>query len=273
MLATMAKGAIRRAAARLGYEIRRTPPPAAPTGPPAPPPHGVGSMEEFLRFLRTVGLAPRCVLDVGAYDGRWSAMAAKEFPDARFVLIEPQAELAPALGAFCAGHRGGARFVSAGAAATAGRAVQTTGDELHGSSYLPPPDERALQAGRQRVTPMVTIDAEFAAEPCLPDLVKLDVQGYELEALKGATRLFGHTECFILEISMFGGGSSWWPGFHDAVDFMHRRNYQVYDVCGFLRRPLDGALGQIDLAFVRADGRLGRDRRWSSAEPPPDAQK
>jgi len=286
---TLVKGAIRRTVAQFGYEIRRrnrneqpaasTPPvpepiPAAPAAVPTPPPppapavHGIGSMEEFLRFLHQLGFRPKCVLDVGANETRWSVLAAQVFPDARFVLIEPQDEMVPACTAFCATHPS-ARFIPAGAASRSGQAFQTIWDDLQGSSFLPGPDEELQRSGRQRVTPLITIDEEFAHEPHLPDLVKLDIQGYELEALKGADRLFGHTECFILEVSLFGGEGTVWPGVHDVVDFMHQRGYRVYDVCGFLRRPLDDALGQFDLAFVRSNGRLGRDRRWSSAEPAP----
>jgi FkbM family methyltransferase len=228
-------------------------------------------MEEFLRFLRSLDFCPRCVLDVGANETHWAVMAAEIFPDARMVLIEPQEEMVPGLIAFTSAHPS-ARFVQAGAGAQPGEAIQTITDDLSGSSFIPRPDEELQQAGRQRLTPIVTIDAVFAEEPQLPDLVKLDIQGYELEALKGAERLFGYTECFILEVSLFGGGWTRWPGFYDVVDFMHRRGYQVYDVCGFLRRQLDDALGQVDLAFVRSDGCLGRDRRWSLADPLPPEQ-
>src|SRR6266436_4167158 len=80
----------------------------------------------------------------------------------------------------------------------------------------------------------------------IPDLVKLDVQGFELEALKGATQLFGRTEVFIMET----------PVFHEVVQFMADRGYLTYDFPGFLRRPRDGALGQCGVCFVRENSPL-----------------
>ena len=47
--------------------------------------------------LVAAGLAPRTILDVGAALGDWSRAAAKAFPGARVVLVEPLAEFAPVL--------------------------------------------------------------------------------------------------------------------------------------------------------------------------------
>lgn len=218
--------------------------------------------EPFLRHLARCGLQPRCLVDVGANEGKWSRAASAVFPNARLVLIEPQQELLPQLQAFCESHPS-ARYVLAGAGAENGHAVQTIWEDLHGSSFLPPTDDNLLRDGRQRLTPIVTLDTVCAAEEHLPEVVKMDVQGYELEALKGAGRLLGYTECFILEISLFRSTPNS-PELFEVVEFMHRHGYEVYDFCGFLRRPLDRALGQIDLAFARADGLLRRDRRWSA---------
>jgi hypothetical protein len=35
---------------------------------------------------------------------------------------------------------------------------------------------------------------------------------------------------------------------------MKDRGFVVYDICGFVQRPLDGALAQVDLAFVKENG-------------------
>ena len=53
------------------------------------------------------------------------------------------------------------------------------------------------------------------------------------------------------------------PMLHDIVAYMTKHGYLMYDVAGFLRRPLDGALGLIDLCFVRRGGTLRKnDRNW-----------
>ncbi|MBK8552996.1 MAG: hypothetical protein IPL53_18815 [Ignavibacteria bacterium] len=43
---------------------------------------------------------------------------------------------------------------------------------------------------------------------------------------------------------------------------MSNKGYEVYDFSGFLRRPLDKALGQADVCFVKKDGILRTSNRW-----------
>jgi hypothetical protein len=91
--------------------------------------------------------------------------------------------------------------------------------------------------------------------------VKLDIQGFELEALSGAQTTFGRTEVFILETSLFG----FLPGqpvTREVISFMFDRGYELYDITDYLRRPYDGALAQVDLAFVKADGRFRTETKW-----------
>ena len=94
----------------------------------------------------------------------------------------------------------------------------------------------------------------------MPEIAKFDIQGFELEALRGASALFAGTEIIILEVSMFSSERK--PGLATMVEFMDKRGFRAYDFCGFLRRPLDGALGQTDIAFARSDGVLRNSKMW-----------
>ena len=97
----------------------------------------------------------------------------------------------------------------------------------------------------------------------VPDLVKLEVQGFELEALRGADSLFAKTELFILEVSLFPfiAGT---PIVREVIAFMAERGYELYDIPGSGRRPYDGALGQVDFAFARTQGTLRRCQSGSA---------
>ena len=230
--------------------------------PPPPRPMHVDEMRPLLVEMRGRGLEVRTVLDVGAYDGRWSRMAAGLFPAARFFLIEPQVEMKASLDAFCDAHPG-SRWFQAGAAAAPGELTLTLWDSHRGSSFLPDPSAEQVSSGGQRRVPVVTIDSLLEQGAIvMPDLVKLDVQGFELQALHGAQRLFGPVEAFILETSLFRFMPRL-PLFHEVVAFMAERGYYVYDLGGSLRRPHDRALGQVDVCFARGQGILRATDRWS----------
>jgi len=211
----------------------------------------------FLEDIRERGFRPRGVVDVGANRGGWTRMARAIFPDARVILIEPQDEMRSLLEQLCEDNSG-IEYVQAGAGSQPGQLLQTIWDDLDGSSFLPAASAEAVRAGRQRMTPIVTIDQLLAARPDFhPDLVKLDVQGYELEVLKGGSSLFGRAEVMILETSLYQFLPNM-PVTIDCINFTAERGYAFYDVTESLRRLLDGALGKIELAFARVGGELCR---------------
>ncbi|HNO94461.1 MAG TPA: hypothetical protein PKJ84_09830, partial [Anaerolineales bacterium] len=83
----------------------------------------------------------------------------------------------------------------------------------------------------------------------------------ELEVLKGAKSLMQHTEIFILEASLYPFMEGV-PMAHELITFMADHQYYLYDVAGWMRRPYDGALGQLDLVFARESGFLRQSNAW-----------
>jgi len=254
------KGIIRSVFHAMGFEIHYTVPRTSPAFGAASQP--VGNIENFLGDVRARGFVPRGIVDVGANRGDWTRLALKIFPEASVLMIEPQDEMQACLTELSE-SRPGCHYVKAGAGREPGELVQTIWPDLAGSSFLPAPDARQIQAGTQRKTPITTID-KLVTETYpgfFPDLVKLDIQGFELEALAGAESLFGRTELFILETSLF----PFMPGqpiTREVISFLAERGYELYDIPAYLRRPSDGALGQVDMAFVKANGRFRASATW-----------
>jgi len=254
------KSALKSALGAVGLEIRRVNGgcPQVPGSTERP----IGETGKFLEDLRARGFAPRGILDVGANRGDWTRLALSIFPKAAIIMIEPQDEMQPCLSQLSK-SRADCHYVKAGAGREPGELIQTIWDDLAGSSFLPQADNSQIQAGKQRKTPITTLDKLLSeAYPgFFPDLVKLDIQGFELEALAGAQRTFGQTEVFIIETSLFRFMPRQ-PITSEVVSFMSERGYEFYDITEYLRRPCDGALGQVDFAFVKAGGRFHANAQW-----------
>lgn len=245
---------------KFGYAIRRTSTlhghaPGSATRP-------IAELNLFLEDLRARGFAPRGIIDVGANKGEWTRLALSIFPKTPVLMIEPQEEMETRLSEL-AKINTNCRYLKAGAGRKNGELVQTIWEDSEGSSFLPAENTDLLKTGKQRKTRIVAIDDVLAREypQLIPDLVKLDIQGFELEALSGAETLFGRTEIFILEASLFSFMPNQ-PIVRDVIAFMAERKYELYDIPGRCRRPFDGALGQVDLAFAKAGGIFRKATDW-----------
>jgi FkbM family methyltransferase len=242
----------------LGIEVRGARPYVAPGTPGRP----IAQIRSFLEDIKARGFHPRGIVDVGANQGEWTRLALAVFPGTPVLMIEPQDEMEPVLSRLAA-EIPACHYVKAAAGREEGELIQTIWEDLAGSSFLPDPNAEKLKAGKQRKTKVTTVDRLLSGPYAgfQPDLVKLDIQGFELEALSGAQATFGATEIFILETSLFEFMPRW-PITREVIAFMSDRGYELYDITKYLRRPPDGALGQVDLAFVKSRGMFRTKSSW-----------
>jgi hypothetical protein len=86
----------------------------------------------------------------------------------------------------------------------------------------------------------------------LPDMIKLDVQGCELEVLKGGERCLNSAKAVLMEMSfieLYRGQ----PLFDDVVAFMADHGFRLHAVS--TTTPVGKPLLQTDFLFVPAKGR------------------
>lgn len=234
---------------RLGYRVSRIQTSSSPLRP-------IGDLVSCLEDIHARGVTCNAVADVGASDGSWSRLFRAVFPEARSVLIEPRPGCQTALRRFVRDYPN-SEIIAAAAGKHPGSLLMTDWDT--GSTVLPVADPNAPTF----MVPVVTIDSLFSGR-ALPEIVKLDVEGFEEEILRGASRCFGVTELFIIECALDPFGTSR-PVAADVIAFMREREYQLYDIAGFIRRPYDGALALVDLCFANDKGVLrSQSARWWS---------
>jgi len=219
--------------------------------------------DEALFHLIETGFYPNLIVDVGAADGTPPLQNA--FPQANFFWIEPLQEFEPALKKLQNQFHGD--YVIAGVGKEEGSFILNVHEDLHGSTMFNETGGEQFD-GKQRHVPVLTLNKLghiYNWQQFSKILLKVDVQGFELEVLKGANGILPNVDVIILEVSLFKFLKNA-PDFHEVVDYMKTIGYVVYDIIGGINRPLDFSLGQVDLVFVKESGSLRQSHRWADPQ-------
>jgi hypothetical protein len=91
-------------------------------------------------------------------------------------------------------------------------------------------------------------------------VLKLDVQGYELEVIAGAAPILDQVEVIIAECSLYPFQKGI-PLIHEVVDRVVEFGYLIYDAADEMRWP-SGTLAQLDLVFVNGKSQLLDPGKW-----------
>ena len=192
------------------------------------------------------GLEINSVIDVGASDGRWSRMAEKFWPGARFHLIEAFEHWRPKLAALAA-RNPRYSFSLAAAGAQDGGSIPFTNSKADPLGGVAGP---AAMHESHWTVPMVSIDAEVARRGLPPPyLVKFDTHGFEREIIDGAGETLRSTNLLVNEFYNFQSEERRWP---QMVMLVESLGFRCVDLIEPLWRA-DGVLWHVDFAFLRRD--------------------
>jgi FkbM family methyltransferase len=206
------------------------------------------SHRNALARLESLGFAPAVVYDIGAYRGGWTRLAAEVFPNAQFVLFEASRDHTADLAASGRRHL----IAALGEADGGARAfhVPRQGDVTGASLYVENTAHYGEQNLQVREVATVRLDTLVARERLpAPDLIKIDVQGAELEVLAGAAESLRAAAALIVEVSLVDynkGG----PLAAQVIAAIDRLGFKCADVCEVHRSARNFVL-QLDLLCAR----------------------
>ncbi|WP_051471563.1 FkbM family methyltransferase [Patulibacter minatonensis] len=191
------------------------------------------------------------VVDVGANRGQFAVMASHRWPDAQLVCFEPLPEPRGLLQQALGGHAR-LRVVDAAVSDEEGTAEFHISRSDDCSSLLPVtdthietfPDSVAVESVPVRI---VRIDAVLDAPIARPALLKIDVQGAELGALRGAVGVLDQFDAILVEVSfaeLYGGQAL----ASDIIRFLDDHGF-VLTSMGAPSNDAEGRTLQTDLVF------------------------
>lgn len=169
---------------------------------------GVAAAVEHRSLLRSIG--PRTIVDVGANRGQFALLARALFPHATILSFEPLPLPAKRFRRLFAGDSG-VSLHNVAIAAAQGQATMHVSGREDSSSLLPItalqdslfPGTAEQDTEQVAVAPLDSVVTR--ADIRSPALLKIDVQGYELEVLRGCESLlstfaFVYVECSFVEL-------------------------------------------------------------------------
>lgn len=202
----------------------------------------------YYAHLKSLGWQPHTIIDVGAYHGDWTAEMLAAFPGLQAAYcMEALPEKAKPLKQRFSGWP--VRVFQALVGPVEKAAVDFFAAES-GSSVM---QELSVTPKEMRQVSMTTLDKLLASEQMSgPLLLKLDVQGYELEVLKGAVQLLQQTTLVQLEVSWldYNQGA---PDIVQVLQAMDAHGFVPLELAGLHRRKDNWALMQTDIIFCRPD--------------------
>lgn len=207
-----------------------------------------------LALLKQSGFMPQWIIDVGAYHATFSESCSRFYPDSHYLLIEANADHAAQLQTFT-NKDPRKRFCEIALLGREGTPQHRFFKMGTGSSIY----EEQSSIPRQAINlPMSTLEFVARKHDIRPEVfLKLDVQGAELDVLTGAgPAILDVTEMILMETSVVNYNKDA-PTVFEALTFMDRIGYQLYDLVSIMRLP-DLSLNQLDLLFCRKRSRFHR---------------
>ena len=205
---------------------------------------------EIGQALKKRGYSFPTIFDIGGSNGAWTVVMSKVFPESRFELFEPLWEINKSykdnlptlmssqpnsqMNAVAIGEKDGAIDIHIFPQAV-------------GSTTLP----LGYQVADTKTVsvPMRSIDSLVRSGFPAPDFIKMDIQGGELAALRGAVKVLPNVQFILLETWLQRGYGATTPLLHEIMAFLEPFGFLPYEFSDVYR----GAAGEsvsIDVWFI-----------------------
>jgi FkbM family methyltransferase len=214
--------------------------------------------KDFFAHLQSLSFQPATVIDVGVAWGTPELYDA--FPKAYYYLFEVLPQFEPAVKNILKRLSGEHRMVGLSdreredTIYVGQTAISQAGASIYRTAPAPNKDRCDIRLRR--------LDDELNDRTLArPILLKTDCQGADIAVIKGGAEVAQQCDVIIMEVGLFPYTN---PDnqLHAVIAHMNTLGFVPYDVLSPRPRAHDGALGQLDVAFVKTDGAFRRYTQW-----------
>ena len=186
--------------------------------------------------------------DVGANWGHWTRDALLVFPDASFVLFEPQDHLREHVSDLLArGDKVVWRPI--GLSDRKGEALFTFRERDDSSSFNMTEDQAHAAGLRQAKIEISTIDSIVEESGgAAPDLIKIDAEGLDLQVLAGARKTLESTDVVLVEGGVMAGIEN---SLVKVCAWMDEAGFQLAQITDLNNSGNNHLLYLVEMAFIR----------------------
>jgi FkbM family methyltransferase len=200
----------------------------------------------------------KTVLDVGANKGQFAKLARAVFADATIYSFEPLPDCYDVLKNampddkkfFCYNKAAG----SSESTLEFFRSVHSPSssflqmEDLHKQAF---PESSKGQVQQPIQVPVTTLDIFYnEVKPAQNILLKIDVQGFEAEVIKGASAMMQQVKVVILEMSLQKLYKAQ-PLFHDVYMMMYEKGFRYHGNLSQMLHAETGEVVQLDAVFIK----------------------
>ena len=209
-------------------------------------------LHNFYNLLKQFQFYPQHIVDVGANHGTWTRETLNYFPDAIYTLVEPQYWLKSSLQDIL-DRKSNVSFYPYGAGEQSGSFEFTILDRDDSCSFQYSKEQAEAMGLKQITLPIVTLNELLADHKLpIPDIIKIDAEGLDIQVLKGASNYLGKTEIIMVEASVVN--KLYDNSFLKMVNFMEEKGYRLFEITD-LNRPFKvNVLWLVEIVFVLKDG-------------------
>ncbi len=210
-------------------------------------------IEKACELLRKLKIDHPTILDVGAADGTTPALFLRQLPSATVYAFEPLPENLEAMRKKFSSD-GRVRIFDKALGSKAGEETIHVAQRITSSSLLPINQKHAqgnanagpLETGSLRIQ-VSTLDALFPDRPLI-GILKMDVQGYEREVLRGGAKLLADVAIVVTEVNNHDGyvGS---PKYYEIDTLLRDAGFILVDIFPSTKNA-DGRLEEWDSLYL-----------------------